>query len=296
MAKALLLTEEIKMALREEFEKSLGVSSRLSGVFSFQKTLSYPKQAHASLWYTALAWEKQKALISEFDGEIGWHALITKDPETETNYTVEDIIVYPQNVGQSTIDMDVEKYANWVHTIDNDSYNKMRFHGHSHVNMACLPSKTDLDHQEEILSGIPNSDHNRFYIFSIANKKGENNVVIYDFEDNMFFESNEIDICCEGINMTEFISSSKKMAPKITYSSSGTDGKTGFNKSVPAYDWRDRWDSWDSKGAKGSKSKNTAKNSGTGGNIRYLTDGADDFYSESPSMYDESGYCRGRLQ
>ena len=73
-------------------------------------------------------------------------------------------------------------------------YNKIRFHGHSHVNMATSPSGVDDTYQEQIIQQFMSSpvDENNFYIFGIFNKKGSYWLNIYDIYNNKFYETDDI--------------------------------------------------------------------------------------------------------
>lgn len=160
----------------------------------------------AELYYTKDAWLKQMTLVMGFQKEIAWHGVVTRLPDEGVNaYLVSDIVVYPQTVTSSYIDMDTEGYAEWLREhMDDERFYNMKMQGHSHVNMGVSPSGVDLRHQKMQLAKEPSDG---FYIFIIQNKDLDYNIWIYDFRDNILFESEDVEILFEdGKSVTEPIS------------------------------------------------------------------------------------------
>lgn len=157
-------------------------------------SLKLPKQEHekATLTIKLVAWLKLTALVDACDKEIAWHGTVTKEGN---NYTIEDIYVFPQTVTGATVTSDETEYSLWVAQQPDAVFNKMRFHGHSHVNMGVSPSGVDTTYQEDILRNLQD-----FYIFGIFNKKGDNWCTIYDVEDNIVYEDSDIELITPEIN------------------------------------------------------------------------------------------------
>lgn len=75
----------------------------------------------------------------------------------------------------------------WMNELDDETFNHMRFHGHSHVNMGVTPSGVDTDYQETLANTVQD-----FYIFGIFNKKRSYNLYLYDMEQNVLFETKDL--------------------------------------------------------------------------------------------------------
>ncbi|MEG1562332.1 MAG: hypothetical protein RR365_01145 [Bacteroides sp.] len=232
MPKPIYLTDELVEDTIAEFKKSLSSAQMLDGKFSFIKSFAYKTGAKAKLYYSATAYTQQLALLNNFDSEVAWHGIIKRLPKEENAYLVERVVVYPQIVGAATVEMDDAKYGEWVSQFSDEDFFNIRFQCHSHVNMGCTPSTVDLDHQQKILEQVSSSDLNKFYVFSIWNKKMEHVTRIYDFENNIYFDNSEIeiDLYDADCDMSDFIELAKKTAVKRTFTA------------VPSKDTKfDRW-------------------------------------------------------
>ena len=75
----------------------------------------------------------------------------------------------------------------WLMSQPDEVFNKLRFHGHSHVNMGVSPSGVDTKYQDDILKNL-----NDFYIFGIFNKREDNYLIIYDITNNIVYEDKDI--------------------------------------------------------------------------------------------------------
>ena len=132
------------------------------------------------------AYIKMRMLINECNKEVAWHGTVSRNDNV---YTIEDIFVYPQEAASATVESDDEEYPKWCMQLPDEVINKLRFQGHSHVNMGVTPSSTDLNNWNEFLSIIPDND---FYIFCISNKRGEYTWCLYDKQNNICFENKDI--------------------------------------------------------------------------------------------------------
>ncbi len=173
---------------RADFEKMVS-ERRISDI-----NLSYSKfrltDEKAVLVFSERAWLQMFHLIDSTDNEIAWHGNFIK--EIPGRYYCSNIVVYPQTVTGATVEMDEAEYAKWLieHDGDND-YRNLYLQGHSHVNMGVLPSATDLRHQYEIMQMLPDDG---FYAFVIVNKARQIYAVIYDLQDNIMYEPEDIEI------------------------------------------------------------------------------------------------------
>ena len=217
MSKIIKLTDNMIEDLCKDFRDSLTSSKMSDGKVTYTKSFqNYDEKA--TLYFTETAWIKMATLVSEFDKEVAWHGVAKRgDDKSKNEYIVSDIMVYPQEVTGSTVNTDQTKYQNWLYSFDDDTFNNIRFQGHSHVNMGTTPSAVDLTHQNSILEQL-NDD--MFYIFIIINKKHDKTIKIYDLAKNMLFETKDVTIqfIDDGLGLREFISEAKSMVTEKTYS------------------------------------------------------------------------------
>ena len=216
MSKLIKVTPEIEARCREEFEKAIKEIKMSDGKFSFTVNFVNEKRG-ATIYYSSLAWEKQNAVLREFDKEVAWHGVARRgdDPEKD-EYFIDDIMVYPQSVTAASVEMDTEEYAEWLmENCEDERFNNIRMQAHSHVNMGVTPSGVDLNHQEEILNMLDDDD---FYIFMIWNKSLAVNAKIYDMRKNILFEAGDVAVKVDGLDYLEdFIDEAKDMVKNKTY-------------------------------------------------------------------------------
>lgn len=217
MSKIIKLTDNMIEDLCKDFRDSLTSSKMSDGKVTYTKSFqNYDEKA--TLYFTETAWIKMATLVSEFDKEVAWHGVAKRgDDKSKNEYIVSDIMVYPQEVTGSTVNTDQTKYQNWLYSFDDDTFNNIRFQGHSHVNMGTTPSAVDLTHQNSILEQL---NDEMFYIFIIINKKHDKTIKIYDLAKNMLFETKDVTIqfIDDGLGLREFISEAKSMVTEKTYS------------------------------------------------------------------------------
>ena len=126
--------------------------------------------------------------------EVGWHGLTERTVEEidgvlNITYTVKDILIFPQVVTGGAVDSDPEKYGLWqMNEVGRENMRNMRYHGHSHVNMATNPSSTDTNYQARLMENLQQG----YYIFTIENTRGEYWTKIYDADYNLVAEQADI--------------------------------------------------------------------------------------------------------
>lgn len=210
MSGIIKLTPEILDEVCRDFELNLKKSSPNDGKIAYTKELGRSDRK-ATLSFTETAWYKMKGLIDEFDKEVAWHGVASRgDDESEDKYYVTDILVYPQMVTGASVNTDQMKYEMWLMAYEDDVFNNIRMHGHSHVNMSVNPSLVDSEHSEKILAQL---DDDMFYIFMIWNKRGERNIKIYDLAKNILFDNADVlvEITGDKIGLTSFLVGAKEM-------------------------------------------------------------------------------------
>lgn len=180
-----------KQALLEKFQAMLNEGRFPDGKISFTEDLTAitdPDIQKPIVAFTASAWLKMQQLIQKADGEIGWHGTV----ERKNNFfTIKDILVYPQTVSGATVTTDAVEYSTWLMNLDDETFNHCRYQGHSHVNFSVSPSGVDRQFYSDILQTLQESD---YYIFMITNKRSDIYIVIYDYTNNILFETKDITV------------------------------------------------------------------------------------------------------
>ena len=189
MAKPIKLSEEMKAQLLKEFAEQLDSTRMAGGTFEFKKDAKYEEKKECEVVYSEKAWYKTLMLIDANAKEVGWHGVCHRDEEDPTVFYVDDILVYPQKVTGTTINPDTIEYTAWMNGLDDHTFNNMRAHIHSHVNMGVTPSGTDLTFRKDRLSQLGDQE---YYIFQIMNKSGKISSQVYDFENNILYETEDV--------------------------------------------------------------------------------------------------------
>lgn len=184
----------------------------------------------AMLYFTPIAWIKMTALVSRFETEVQWHGLVRRISENE--FEITDIIVPPHEVSGATVTSEYKPYIEWMDGLDDDTFNAVRFHGHSHVNMAVTPSAVDTKYRLDLVTQLPKPTGNDdvFYIFLIINKKHEWSAEIYDLTNNALYGTDEIYMECylDDGDIDSFIAEAKKVAvARTTYGRYGGTSQYG---------------------------------------------------------------------
>lgn len=112
-------------------------------------------------------------IVDQSPDEIAWLGLVE---EVEDGYLVQKIVIPEQEVSGTTVDISAEAMGRLVNELMDEGLDPslLRYHGHSHVNMAVHPSTTDQDHISEYLEGVD------WFIRSIHNKKGDRRVDVFE--------------------------------------------------------------------------------------------------------------------
>lgn len=218
MSKIIRLTEEYRAQLRKDFDEQLAKARTVDGEFKFQRSFTGGKR-EATVYFTSRAWSKMILLLDNFNKEVAWHGFAERLGEEENDeYLISDIVVYPQEVTGTTVEMDEEAYAKWIsdHIFEDERYFHFGMQGHSHVNMSTNPSGTDIQHQQDILDGL---QEDGFYIFMIYNKRLEHNIRIFDMKKNVMFENTDVKVSLyeEGEDLAAFVAEAKSMVKDHVY-------------------------------------------------------------------------------
>ena len=177
----------------------------------------------AYLTFAPKAYLKMMALVIFYSTEIEWHGVVQRVSENE--FFVSDVLIFPHEVTSCTVVSSQKDYEEWLDSLDDETFNSLRLHGHSHVNMAVTPSSTDMTYRKNVINnfGIPTQNDDYFYIFIIVNKKGEISGEIYDLTNNSAYGTNEINILIQTDDdsyLSEFIMEARKVVKEARTSSS----------------------------------------------------------------------------
>ena len=194
----------------------------------------YKTEDKATVWFTNEAWLKMCALIDAVgDKEVGWHAVVKRNDDIPGhNYMVSDILVYPQEVGAATVNTDQEAYQNWLNAFEDDVFNNIRGHFHSHVNFSPSPSSTDDAHVESLVKQLSGD---MFYLFMIWNKKHEYTCRLYDLRENLYFENKDVEVKTVDVaGVAEFIADAKTKITNKVYTGVQVYSSAQSSKTAPA--------------------------------------------------------------
>lgn len=211
--KPIYLDDQQKEKLIQDIIKSVSECRLTDGIFSFTKRFgNLEKHPNATLMYTADAYLKMKSLVDFYETEVFWHGLVKRLSDTE--FMIYDILCPQQTVTGATVDTDEVDCMEFQESLTDEQANNLFMHGHSHVSMATTPSSTDLNHQKEIVHSLQQQG---FYIFQIVNKQGVINTMIYDLDQNIYYDKNDVDleiVDTNGYFISEFIAESKERVHK----------------------------------------------------------------------------------
>ena len=209
MPRPIILTDDIKENALKDFAAMLAGMKMSDGKLSYNKSYEY-KDCSAILWLAQEAYRKTITLVMEFTDEVGWHGTASRLGDSE--FVIEDILVYPQEVTGSTVNTEQLLYSKWLYELDDETFNKIRMQGHSHVNMGVSPSGVDNQHRTQILSQL---EPDMFYIFMIWNKALAVHTLIYDMQRNVLYEDSDVDVRLQNDgNMVEFLADAKTKVQK----------------------------------------------------------------------------------
>lgn len=254
MAKKIFATEaEIAEFLRTAQAQLIAESRQLkkrkfqndqaNGVTLNFKLKEVKDDRKATLKFSERAWMKIFALVHTYSTEVEWHGVV-KRLSTDTFY-IKDVLIFPHKVTGATVISDQAEYEKWLDTLDNETFNALRFHGHSHVNMGVSPSDVDMTYRRNILNnfGTPSATSDLFYIFLIFNKKGDVSGEIYDLQNNALYsksvDADEINLVVEGCDwLTDFLAEAKDVVKEHTYSYNyGASSYGGSAAATPKTDY-----------------------------------------------------------
>ncbi len=184
--------------LESKFLVNSSSSSRRITHLNRREELIYP-----SVLYSPKAYHKILHVVAACPKEVGWFGTVDI---VGNIYTITDIFVPEQIVTNTETEIKPEALSDIALSIQDPE--KLIYWGHSHINMACSPSKQDEEQTEEYL------DHTDVFIRGIYNKKGDSKVDVFDTQAKVIYEcvkdspiivgmdEEELKIFTEGIKET----------------------------------------------------------------------------------------------
>jgi len=166
--------------------------------FNFSVQMSQKAKEKITVRYSQSAYLKMQALVENFDTEVGWYGFVKR--LDENTYYVYDVKVCKQYVTSGKVDTEDEDTLKFFDSLTDEEIEDMHFQAHSHVNMSTTPSGTDLQNQSDVVRNMGNKG---FYLFQIWNKRGDINSFLYNLDENLFYDRNDIVTEIEGLD--EFI-------------------------------------------------------------------------------------------
>lgn len=244
MAKQLMLSEQEAKAFLETIQRAIRNGSETE--FRVPE-IDVPK-ARCQVHLDPLAWRKINTLVGHFNSEVAWNGVVRR--LGAHSFLIEDVLApYPQEVTGVTVNSDEQSYREWFTALDEEMQSKVRFQGHSHVNMGVTPSGTDISDRKRTVTSLPlgmRDELDLFYIFGIFNKSGAINMVVYDYTANTFYDTKDVDILIYAPDFDEetaknFIKEADAAVKSkaSTYAASTKDGGKGTTGSV--LDDKNRW-------------------------------------------------------
>lgn len=229
------LTDEMRNALLNKFTNYISTTKIDTNHFTFSTDLAeYIKLEDVdrpTIYIESEAFLKMQLYVQQTSTEIAWHGTVTK---TDKDYIIHDVFLYPQKIAATTVQTDQSNYNAWTEELDDETFNNMRFQGHSHVNMGAFPSGTDTNYYNDMIQVLSKND---FYIFMILNKSGDMYILLYDLAKNIVYNKNDIDVKIIATGTADLIAHINKekadycVAP--TYNYPHYQDYTKYNKSYP---------------------------------------------------------------
>lgn len=238
MPRPIKMSEEIIQQMVSEFEKTVRDLKTVDGKVSYTRAVTYKSTgAKVVIEFSSIAFLKMTALIREFSSEVAWHGTVERI--SPKRFLVKDILVYPQKVTGATVNTDQEAYAKWMQELDDETFNSLRFQGHSHVNMGVSPSSTDIENQGRIVSQFGSADH--FYIFMIWNKSMDFSARVFDMSANSIYDTDEVEVEVAGhpFKLAGFIKDAKDAVKSSYYNDTGKVSASKKYRYNDAKDWEE---------------------------------------------------------
>lgn len=230
MAKKIYMTDADVESVVDELRNTLS-GMKCYGSIDIKRSFKSDERC-AFIYFTPIAWAKMVTLVARYDTEVQWHGLVRRVSEFE--FEIFDIVVPPHEVTGTTVTSEYKPYGDWLNGLDDETFNAVKFHGHSHVNMAVSPSGTDEKYRLDLITQLPKPVNGMdvFYIFMIINKRHAWSAEVYDLTNNALYSTDDIAIDTlfneYGEGLEDFMAEAKKVAVSRTYTSAYNGNRGGY--------------------------------------------------------------------
>lgn len=220
MAKKIYMTETDVDDIVDELRQTL-TGMKCYGRIDIKRAFKSDERS-VFLHFTSTAWVKMATLVARYDTEVQWHGLVRR--LSESAFEIFDIVVPPHEVTGTTVTSEYKPYTDWLNGLDDETFNAVKFHGHSHVNMPVSPSSTDEKYRLDLITQLPKPVNGMdvFYIFLIINKSHKWSAEVYDLTNNALYSTADISIDTylsdSGECLEDFMTEAKRVAISRTYS------------------------------------------------------------------------------
>jgi hypothetical protein len=231
---------------------------------SMQATVSDLIGVTPRVFYAPGIWEQIHYLVAQCSKEVGWLGLVEK---IDNDYLITEIFVPEQIVNGAETDISSNAMAALALQLlaENKDPSKLRYWGHSHVNMAVSPSSTDETQVAEYLETC------NYFIRGIYNKRSETKVDIYDRDRGVAYQCVTNSTCYLTKEMTDkldaLIKANVKERPAVTQTTTHYGGYQHTNN------WQKKTD--------GTSTKTT---SGAGNVVYVIGKGAREYVNSMQKM------------
>lgn len=228
------LSDEQKLRAIEEFTQKLNAGTIGSQDLQVNVKIEIPNKDQLikpCVYFSPEAWLKMYSLIQNSNKELAWHGTVDK---FDNEYYIKEILVYPQTVSAATVTTDDVDYPVWMQNLPDETFNRLRFQGHSHVSMGTTPSAVDKSYYNEMLQNF--TDPEEFYIFFIMNKSNSVHCLVYDFAQGVLFENQDVTVAImfeDGKIQKDWVTEANKQIKEHTTIITSTSG-TLYTKNEPA--------------------------------------------------------------
>lgn len=192
-----------------------------------------PITEKVKLIYTPEAWIRMKSLVAHFSTEVAWYGVVDKiDKRT---FRIRDVKICKQIVTGVKVDSEDADTNEFYDSLTDDEVNHLHFQGHSHVNMGTTPSEVDVRNQLDMVANLGGTG---FFIFQVWNKKDSITTVLYDLDENVIYDSDDVKMIVEDSmgSITDWVDYADKLVvtKKPTTYSSWANGRV-YDKDLQAY-------------------------------------------------------------
>ncbi len=161
-----------------------------------------------------LALDKMKVYVDECRDEVGWLGTAVRD---DKGIYITDTFLFDQEVSAVTTDITEEGLSTFAEELLKqpngvEIWNNIKVWGHSHVNMATSPSRTDENQMETFVE----CGHD-WFIRIIANKNGSLRIDLFDYALGVIYSDMpwQTGLSEEEVRLYNIINESKKKLKEI---------------------------------------------------------------------------------